>query len=139
MTKHFINRDWSIAQQVSAMRSRYPQFATNFISHTSFKTMGTLQPTSRSVTYNFVLKYHLMDSPKITIVSPPLQKSSKGEKIPHLYAEGHLCLYHPKYGEFSKTDFICDTIIPWASLWLYHYEVWHLTGDWLGGGEHPTN
>jgi len=24
-------------------------------------------------------------------------------------------------------------------LWLYYYEVWHLTDEWLGGGEHPTN
>ena len=30
-----------------------------------------------------------------------------------------------------------ETIVPWASLWLYYYEVWHATGEWLGGGEHP--
>lgn len=50
----------------------------------------------------------------------------------------NLCLYHPKYREFNGTDFLCDTIIPWTSLWLYYYEVWHLTDEWLGGGEHPV-
>ena len=32
---------------------------------------------------------------------------------------------------------IADTILPWTSLWLYFYELWHATGQWLGGGEHP--
>ena len=22
----------------------------------------------------------------------------------------------------------------WAIEWLYHYELWLITGDWLGGG-----
>ena len=22
-----------------------------------------------------------------------------------------------------------ETIVPWASLWLYYYEVWHATGN----------
>jgi hypothetical protein len=29
---------------------------------------------------------------------------------------------------------IATTIIPWLSLWLYYYEVWHATGEWMGGG-----
>jgi hypothetical protein len=32
---------------------------------------------------------------------------------------------------------LADTIIPLASLWLFYYEVWFATGEWLGGGEHP--
>jgi len=31
-----------------------------------------------------------------------------------------------------------ETIVPWACLWLYYYEVWHTTGEWLGGGLHPS-
>ena len=31
-----------------------------------------------------------------------------------------------------------ETIVPWACLWLYYYEVWHATGEWLGGGLHPS-
>jgi hypothetical protein len=29
---------------------------------------------------------------------------------------------------------VADTTVPWTALWLYHYEVWHATGEWLGGG-----
>jgi hypothetical protein len=55
-----------------------------------------------------------------------------------MYFQKHLCLYQPKYREFRSSDFISDTIIPWISLWLYYYEKWHVTGKWLGGGEHPN-
>jgi hypothetical protein len=29
------------------------------------------------------------------------------------------------------------TIVPWAVLWLYFFEEWLRSGEWLGGGEHP--
>ncbi len=139
MGRKFTVRDKTIAEQLSAMRIKYPQFETCFTSHTGLKVTGSLQPTSRSVTYDFVLKYNLTDSPKIKIVSPELKRNEKGEGAEHLYPNGYLCLYQPKYREFTRTDLLTDTIIPWTSLWLYHYEVWHLTGEWLGGGEHPKS
>lgn len=83
------------------------------------------------------MKYNLLDNPKTIIISPKLTSNSKGEEIPHLYSRENLCLYHPKYREFKRTDFLSDTIIPWTSLWLYYYEIWRVTDEWLGGGEHP--
>lgn len=139
MGREFTVRGKTIAEQLSAMKSKYPQFEARFTSHSGLKITGALQPTSRSATYNFILKYNLTDSPKIKIVSPELRKNEKGEDAEHLYPNGYLCLYQPKYREFTRTDLLTDTIIPWASLWLYHYEVWHLTGEWLGGGEHPKS
>lgn len=33
---------------------------------------------------------------------------------------------------------IADTIVPWTSLWLHHYEIWLATGIWCGKNEeHP--
>lgn len=139
MKSNFRTRDKTIAEQVSSMRCKYPHFTTDFTSHSSMKITGVLQPTSRSDAYEFMLKYNLVDSPKIKIVSPVLMKNDKGEEAPHLYPNEILCLYHPKYREFNRTDYLCDTIIPWTSLWLYYYELWHLTGEWLGGGVHPVN
>ncbi len=138
MGKKFTTRDKTIAEQLSAIRSKYPQFETAFASHSGLKVNGALQPTSRSAAYNFILKYNLTDRPKIKIISPEIRKNEKGEDAEHLYPGGCLCLYQPKYREFTRTDLLADTIIPWTSLWLYHYEVWHLTDKWLGGGEHPT-
>lgn len=99
---------------------------------------GFLRPTSRSRFYKFVLQYSIKEHPKVKIVSPTLQKNALGEAIPHMYSQKSLCLYQPKYWEFKSSDFLSDTIIPWVSLWLYYYEQWHITGEWLGGGEHPA-
>ena len=30
--------------------------------------------------------------------------------------------------------FLSETIIPWAIEWLKYYELWRITGKWLGGG-----
>ena len=57
--------------------------------------------------------------------------------IPHVYPGPRPCPYLPGSGEWSLDQFVADTIVPWTSLWLYHYEVWHATGEWLGGGVHP--
>ncbi len=137
MNEIFRKRHKTIAEQIASIKSKFPQFETHFISYAGLKVTGVLQPTSRSRQYSFVLKYNLNSSPKIKITSPKLQKNSKGEDIPHLYSGENLCLYQPKYCEFQGTDFLCDTIIPWTSLWLYYYEIWLLTDEWLGGGEHP--
>jgi hypothetical protein len=136
MEYHKNNKTLSIAVQAGAMRSKYPQFKTT-ISATSMKIKGEISPSSRSCTYSFVLKYTLKKTPKIWIVSPELKENRIGEKPPHIYKEGNLCLYQPKYHEFKDSHFLFETIIPWTSLWLYFYETWLITDEWLGGGEHP--
>ena len=49
-----------------------------------------------------------------------------------------LCLYKPGNKEWMKHYSIAKTIVPWAIEWLYYYEIWQITGDWQGGGAHPT-
>ena len=126
----------SLGQQLGAIRSRYSYFKVNIVRQ-KLIIKGQLQPTARSTNYTFVLEYSLSSSPRIRIVSPKLARNSKDEDIPHMYSQKYLCLFQPKYKEFKRSDFLSDTIIPWTSLWLYHYELWHLTNKWLGGGEHP--
>ena len=126
-----------ISQQLGSMRVKYSHFKST-IKRNCLVVKGHLRPTSRSESYNFILKYTLDKNPKVRIVSPNLKRNSKGEEIPHMYAQKHLCLYRPKYKEFKNSDFLSETIIPWIALWLYYYEQWHITGKWLGGGEHPT-
>ena len=29
---------------------------------------------------------------------------------------------------------IATSIVSWLVLWLYYYEIWRVTGEWLGGG-----
>lgn len=131
------NKAKSISEQISVIKSKYPQFESKFFSYNGLIVSGVLQPTARSEKYQFKLKYYLDCSPKIKIISPALQKNSKNEDIPHIYPGENLCLYQPKYREFKNTDLLAETIIPWTSLWLYYYELWLVTDEWHGGGEHP--
>jgi len=51
-------------------------------------------------------------------------------KVPHLYKDHSLCLYHPSdFSPFMKLSFV-DTI-PWISKWLVSYELWLKYGVWL--------
>ncbi|MBK6484046.1 MAG: hypothetical protein IPG01_13160 [Chitinophagaceae bacterium] len=129
-------KDHSIAEQAASLRSKYPQYKVTS-THVGLKVLGNLQPTARSSVYAFELRYSLSISPEVKILSPALVRNWKGSNIPHTYPGNKLCLFRPIYGEFKRSDFIYETIIPWVSLWLYHYEVWHTTDTWYGGGEHP--
>ena len=96
---------------------------------------GKLQPTPLSQVYAIRVTYADWDQPKTTVIDPQLERR-EDSPIPHRYKDGSLCLYVP--GEWSSHHYIALSIIPWAALWLYHFEVWRITGEWLGGGVHPT-
>ena len=89
--------------------------------------------------YHIKIIYSLLTSPKVFLVSPQLVKRHDADKIPHTYYDGYLCLYFPKAKQFTRDMLISKTIVPWTSLWLYYYEVWHATGHWIGGGSHPES
>ncbi|HYC87140.1 MAG TPA: hypothetical protein VEB86_18030 [Chryseosolibacter sp.] len=129
-------RSKTITEQVSALKVKYKQFSVRG-DRDSLKAIGTLRPTARSVEYTIELKYKSGNSPRVFVLSPELTKNFKGEDIPHVYEGDRLCLYHPDFREFRISDTLADTIVPWTALWLYYYEVWHVTGEWLGGGMHP--
>lgn len=82
------------------------------------------------------INYSQGQQPIIRVVKPPLLKHKNGDKIPHVFPGDKLCLYSS--GEWSNRDSIARTIVPWTSLWLFYYELWHATGKWLGGGHEPV-
>lgn len=98
---------------------------------------GVVRPSELSQEYIIELTYHVGKDPKVRIVDPALRGRRDGRPIPHLYGDGTLCLYRPRYNEWTPVDLIAQTILPWISEWLYFYELWLVTGEWLGGGEHP--
>jgi hypothetical protein len=87
--------------------------------------------------YRVRIEYTLSTSPTVWVLSPLLRGRDDDPVLPHVYPGPRPCLYLPGSGEWSPNQFVADTMVPWTSLWLYHYEVWHATGEWLGGGVHP--
>jgi hypothetical protein len=114
----------------------FPQFSARWGAVWATWT-GTLKPTPLSRTYEVQIRYRLGASPKVDVLSPPLERLSDGTPIPHVYPGNRPCLYLPHSGEWTSCMFIADTIVPWIVLWLYYYEIWRVTGEWLGEGIHP--
>lgn len=102
--------------------------------------IGWLQPTPASERYRVRIEAFRSTkiSPKVYVESPALFERN-GELVPHLYSvrRAQLCLWRPGKSEWSPCMWLVDSVLLWASLWLFFYEVWLATGDWLGGGEHP--
>lgn len=100
-----------------------------------------VRPTQLSREYNIEIIYAKSNLPEVYVVGDELQNLDSKD-FPHKYEidienkRVKLCLYR-YYKEFSSEKLICETIIPWAIEWLYFYEIWLVTGEWQGGGEHP--
>jgi hypothetical protein len=133
---NYWKKNISIVDQYARLRHDYPHFKV-VINREYLKIKGQIQPSPRSLIYQFKINYKIGNRPQIKITNPELKKNFKNDRIPHVYSGNELCLYYPKYKEFTSKQPIVDYIIPWISLWLYYYEIWHATGEWLGGGFHP--
>ncbi len=96
-----------------------------------------LKPTESSIDYTVKIVAKLnKKSVDIFVINPRINRKDGNTTVPHMYSDNSLCLYYPEYKEWSYTDLWSETLIPWTSLWLYYYEVWKETGEWLGGGIH---
>jgi len=96
--------------------------------------------------YDILITYSLGRQPATFVVSPLLTGLTDNE-IPHSYPNERdpeypdatsLCLFRQTYGDWNAQKSIAETIVPWTDLWLYFFEYWLATGEWLGGGEHPN-
>jgi hypothetical protein len=94
-----------------------------------------LQPTELSCAYTVQIAYRHGDRPITHVRNPALRPRPDTSGLPHVYTGDELCLYLP--GEWNPSMPIAYTILPWASEWLFHYELWLATGDWSGGGHEP--
>lgn len=124
--------------QITCMRLHWPKFNASQ-SRNKIRWVGPIQPTPLSTTYKVSVDYELGVGPEVRVIEPALILRPGAEKLEHVYPGNRLCLYIPGSGQWSPACPISETTIPWTSLWLYFYEVWHATGEWLGGGKHPPS
>ena len=69
----------------------------------------------------------------MTRVLVPL-RTRPGLSLPHVWNHEKqvLCLFQE--GDWRPGLRLADSIVPWASEWLFFYEIWLVTGEWDGGG-----
>jgi hypothetical protein len=130
-------RKWMvIAQQAIFLRNAFPDSEIK-LRNNKLIWIGNIKPTNLSKNYKVKIEYKLKNRPDVTILAPPLRSYYNNRPLPHVFKGQKLCLFMYKYAEWSSGMRIDETIVPWTSLWLFYYEVWLLTGEWHGGGEHP--
>ncbi|WP_367391883.1 YegP family protein [Lewinella sp. LCG006] len=78
---------------------------------------------------NYILKvvYSEKTEPRVFVTTPNLPKNTK-----HIYKEGHLCLYKPGNWEWQNSMQFDVDLFPNICSWIYQYENWRDTGEWLG-------
>lgn len=137
------NKRFTITQQFEFLRHTFPESKGFLDRGNALSWTCTLQPTAISPKYR--IRILCKDNgkgyvPKIFVISPQPLKLAEGHKrLPHVYnhEKQQLCLYDWRCDEWKPSFSIASTIVPWAAEWLYFYEAWVITGEWLGGGRHP--
>lgn len=96
---------------------------------------GQLSPDPDFSTYDVNLSLEFKKHPVSRVLSPQLRRRSESQAIPHVYCETtdpRPCLFYKQQWHGSQA--LADTVVPWLLEWLYFYELWHVTGQWFGGG-----
>lgn len=139
-SKYFRHRSYSFSDIYSHLMEIKNQYAdvSIKIKRGRYELLIKLQPTDGSPVYKVkVVAREWKSSVDIFVVEPNLAEMAGEHKIPHIYKNGSLCLFYPKNKEWSFDDNWGKTLIPWTCLWLYYFEIWYETGEWMGGGIHP--
>jgi len=136
-SRKFLKRPVSLLEQITVMKQYFPNFHLRWRKNI-VTWIGNIQPTHLSKSYRVRIRYSLYHAPDVHVLKPQLTDRSNDAPVPHTYPGQRLCLYHPLKKEWNHYKYIAITIVPWISLWLFYYELWQVTGEWMGGGEHPN-
>lgn len=140
--KYFVEPKLRLIDQKNMILMDFPE-SEAVIKEGMLVWYGKVKPTAVSEEYTLKLEYKMGKYPKVWLMNANIE-SGQGSDIPHHYHVDEkektveLCLFKPKFKEWMKHYPISKTIIPWAIEWLYYYEIWCITGEWQGGGAHPT-
>lgn len=113
-------------KQIASMKQLFPSFVCK-AKGDSLIFIGTLRVKDYFPEYKVKIIFEGNSTPKVCIVSPQIVDGA-----PHVYEEGFLCLYHPSNFHWNADKLLAKTIIPWTASWIYFYEYWLRSGEWLG-------
>ena len=139
--KYFRRSPLSLLQQKVALCAAYKDSSCG-IENNQLIWCAKVKPTVLSKEYTVMITYKLWESPKVWVIGEALEKLDSKD-FPHKFKVDkenkmvRICLY--MYDEFNSHKVLANTIVPWTIEWLYFYEIWLATGEWLGGGMHPNS
>jgi hypothetical protein len=102
---------------------------------------GELSPSEFSRKYSVELIYMRNRPPEVYVREPNLTELAGGRTLPHVYDSEtqELCLYLPGCCYWTTDKSLASTVMSWATLWLFYFELWLLTDVFCGRGQHPTS
>jgi hypothetical protein len=109
------------------IHDRFPFLTTRLVGN-KLICRGRVQPTATSETYRVEVSYEPWNAPEVRILEPDI----KAEGKLHFHKDGTLCLYDWREQPWKKQLRLADTVIPWVAEWLLFYEIYLLTGKWIG-------
>jgi hypothetical protein len=127
-----------VRHQLLSLKRNFPTQASRLVGKKSFEWVGWVHPNELCEIYKIRVTYTKGYYPRVEVLEPRLTPREGAKYIPHMYDQKSLCLFRPRNGHWTSSMLISETIIHWARLWLYYYELWYATGHWNGGGEHLT-
>ena len=114
------------------MRAKYPQFSYRYIKTGEVVFKGVLQVKPGLPAYTIKIVYRPTASPQVFVLDPILVTDA-----PHIYQNsGSLCLYHPVDYHWEPRKLVAEDIMGWTAGWIYFYEYWLQTGEWIGPAAH---
>jgi len=89
---------------------------------------GKLQVKPELPVYTIRVVYRGNARPQIFVLDPVLV-----DDAPHIFPDtGSLCLYHKDNYKWTGSKLIAQDIMGWTAGWIYFYEYWLQTGEWIG-------
>ncbi|HMR87748.1 MAG TPA: hypothetical protein PKD51_06320 [Saprospiraceae bacterium] len=131
------NKNISAILQGKLLQAKYPEGCFPKLKDNEIIFIVHLQSNPLGEKYKVKIHYKSRKFIDVFVLEPkPLNLAVGSTKLPHVHCQKSqkLCLYYHKYKEWDGKKRIISTIIPWTLEWLYYYEIWQFTGEWLGGG-----
>lgn len=127
-----------VAHQKRSLVLACPTESSRLVNRDTMEWVGFVQPTALCSRYKIKIRYSRGFNPQVFVLDPILICRPDRKLIPHMFDQRSLCLFRTRNRHWTSKMLISRTIVPWAALWLYYYELWHSLGEWRGGGEHLT-
>jgi hypothetical protein len=144
----------TIERQIEQMALDFPHWAVEHCGSDTAVWTGTLTPNrttyqiriEHTVPVVLEMRSLLLMQPLVEVVSPKLKELEGNPEgpLPHVYwkhprtkrSGPFLCLFDADAREWTLSDALSRTTVPWTAFWLDYYEAWLATGKWLGKGRH---
>ncbi len=94
----------------------------------------SIQPSPMRQVYTVRVRQQNGGRPRVTVIDPTLTLYPGATALPHVYPNDELCLYYP--GQWKPDTLLATTMVLRTAEWLTHYELWLVTGQWVGGPHH---